>query len=259
MRFEKFLPIVASAHGHEIDRVIYLVHVLMFILFVGWSLYFVVTLFKFQKKRNPVANYEGVHSHISTWVEAGVVIFEAVLLLGFSIPFWSKQVVAHPGKDQEVIQVRVNAEQFAWNMHYPGPDGHFGKTDWKFFDKASNPMGLDPNDPFGKDDVTTINQLHLPVGKLALITLSSRDVLHSFFLPEMRVKQDVIPGMSIPTSFTPTQKGQWEIACAQLCGLGHYRMRGFLTIHDQEEFEAWLAKESTPSEGSETATDGFWN
>ena len=255
--FGKFLPIVASAHGQEVDRVIYLVHLLMFFLFIGWSVYFVVALFRFRRKKNPKANYTGVHSHISTVVEAGVVLCEAALLLGFSIPFWVKHVVALP-TSRNVVEVHVNAQQFAWNIHYPGPDGLFGKIDMKFFDKQSNPMGLDPNDPAGKDDVTTINQLHLPVGKTALIYLTSRDVMHSFFLPVMRVKQDVIPGMRIPIWFTPIKTGSWEIACAQLCGLGHYRMRGFLTVHSQEEFKKWLSEQSTPPAAGHTHDD-FWN
>ena len=125
---ERFLPPVASAHGPEIDRVITLVHLLMLLLFVGWSLYFVVALFKFRRKRNPKANYEGTHSHFSTAIEVGVILFEAVLLLGFSIPFWSRQVVALP-TGHDVIEVHINAQQFAWNIHYPGPDGVFGKTD----------------------------------------------------------------------------------------------------------------------------------
>ncbi|MBI4436167.1 MAG: hypothetical protein HY590_01985 [Candidatus Omnitrophica bacterium] len=254
---KQFLPIVASAHGYEVDRVIYLIHILMFLLFIGWSVYFVVVLFKFRRKRNPKANYKGVHSHVSTVVEMGIVLFEAVILLGFSIPFWVKNVVALP-RGGDVFEVRVNAEQFAWNIHYSGPDGIFGKTDWKFFDKQSNPMGLSPDDPAGIDDVTTINQLHLPVGKTALIYLTSRDVMHSFSLPVMRVKQDVIPGMRIPVWFTPIRKGSWEIACAQLCGLGHYRMRGFLTVHSLEEFKAWLLEQSASS-GKDEKHDDFWN
>ena len=257
MSFKGFLPIVASSHGPSLDKVIYLVHLLMLLLFVGWGFYFLVALLKFRRKKNPKADYKGVHSPFSTAVEIGVVAFEAVLLIGFSIPFWMKQVVPLP-QGEDIVQVRINAEQFAWNIHYPGPDGTFGNTDWKFFDKQSNPMGLDSNDPAGMDDVTTINQLRLPVGKTALISLSSRDVMHSFFLPEMRVKQDVIPGMIIPTWFIPVKTGEWQIACAQLCGLGHYRMRGFLTVQSVEEFDAWLKEESAPLPAEEVSDD-FWN
>lgn len=250
------LPIVASAHGHEVDMMIYLVHILMTILFVGWGIYFVVVLVRFRRKKNVGANYKGVESHASSAIEIAVIIAEAILLVGFSIPFWAKQVNAFPDR-KDIVEVRVVAEQFAWNVHYPGPDGIFGKSDLKFLDKQSNPLALDPNDLNGKDDVTTINQLHLPIGRPAVIYLSSRDVMHSFALNIMRVKQDVIPGMSIPTWFTPTKTGKSEIACAQLCGLGHYRMKGFLTIHTQEEFDKWLSEQAAPA-GEEQETDDFW-
>src|SRR3989338_1897112 len=252
------LPINASSHGHEVDMIIYLVHVLMLVLFVGWAVYFIVVLVKFRKGKNPAANYRGVQSHITSWIEIGVVIVEAVLLIGFSIPFWAKQVNPFP-KRTDTVEIRVIAEQFAWNVHYSGADGIFGKTDIQHVDKQSNPVGLDPSDANGKDDVTTINQLHLPVGKPAIIHLTSKDVIHSFSLPVMRVKQDVIPGISIPTWFTPTKTGQFEIACAQLCGLGHYRMKGFLTIHSQEEFDRWLSEQSTAGKGGEEGYDDFWN
>ena len=250
------LPIIASAHGHEVDMVIYLVHLLMFLLAIGWGIYFVVALWRFRKKNHPVANHKGVESHFSSVIEVMVVVAEVVLLVGFSIPFWAKQVNAFPQR-KDIVEVRVVAEQFAWNVHYPGLDGIFGRTDLKFFNKQSNPLGLDPKDPNGKDDVTTINQLHLPIGHPAIIYLTSRDVIHSFSLPVMRVKQDVIPGMSIPTWFTPTKTGKFEIACAQLCGLGHYRMKGYLTIHTREEFEQWL-KEQVRSREESGGTDDFW-
>ena len=169
-------------------------------------------------------------------------LVEAILLIGFSIPLWADRVEGFPAP-ADATQVRVVAEQFAWNIHYPGPDGVFGRTDVKLIDLQANPLGLDREDPAAKDDVTTINQLHLPVGRPVLIQLSSKDVIHSFALQEMRVKQDVIPGTMIPVWFVPTvtseemqqRKGnpEWsyEISCAQLCGLGHYRMRGYMTIH----------------------------
>jgi cytochrome c oxidase subunit II len=251
------LPIVASSHGHEVDMIIYLVHIVMLILFVGWGVFFIFVLFRFRKKRNPQADYTGTKSHVSQAIEIGVVIVEAILLVGFSIPFWAKQVNAFPNRT-DIIEVRVKGEQFAWNIHYPGPDGIFGNTDLEFFDKQSNPMGLDPKDPKGKDDFTTINQLHLPIGRPAIIHLTSRDVMHSFSLPVMRVKQDVIPGMSIPTWFTPTKTGAFEIACAQLCGLGHYRMRGYLTIHNQEGFYQWVEEQVAALGADEEGTDDFW-
>lgn len=251
------LPLIASAHGHEVDFIIYLIHYLMVILFIGWGAFFLFVLIRFNKRSNPKANYAGVKSHASSAIEILLVIIETILLLGFSLPFWNKQVNAFPNRT-DTIEVRVVAEQFAWNVHYPGADGIFGKTDYQYFDKQSNPLGIDPSDPRGKDDITTINQLHLPIGRPAIIYLSSKDVMHSFGINFMRVKQDVIPGMIIPTWFTPTKTGQYEIACSQLCGIGHYNMRGFLTVHSQEEFDKWLSEQSSGS-SEEGGGDEFWN
>jgi cytochrome c oxidase subunit 2 len=262
------LPVLASAHGGRIDLVIYLVHLLMLILFVGWSAFFVYTVWRFRRKRHPKASYTGVQRHTSTYAEVFVVIFEVVLLVGFSIPFWAQQVNALPKPEDNPVEVRVVAQQFAWNIHYPGPDGIFGRAEAALVDEQMNPLGLDPDDPYGQDDVTTINLLHLPVDRDALIYLSTKDVIHSFALPEFRVKQDAIPGMSIPTSFRPTmttdefrqQVGNadrdFEIACAQLCGLGHYRMRGYVTVHTQEGFDAWLAEQVETKQA--TGEDDFW-
>jgi cytochrome c oxidase subunit 2 len=105
---------------------------------------------------------------------------------------------------------------------------------------ADNPLGLDRRDPAAKDDVTTINQLNLPVDRPVLVHLMSKDVIHSFGLYEMRIKQDAIPGMSIPVWFIPNRVGQYEIACSQLCGLGHFRMRGFVTIQSQADYQKWF-------------------
>jgi cytochrome c oxidase subunit 2 len=180
-----------------------------------------------------------------------VALIEAVLLVGFAIPMWAARVGAMPAASEALV-VQVTGEQFAWNIHYPGPDGKFGRTDLKLLDVSSNPLGLDRDDPAAKDDVTNLNQLYLPVNRPVIIRLKSKDVIHSFGVPEFRVKQDAIPGFTIPIHFVPTvttaemrtRKGnpefQYEIACAQLCGLGHYRMRGFVTVQTAEEFQKWL-------------------
>jgi len=236
----RWMPINASAHGPGLDHLNALVHWLMAILFVGWGLYFVYVLFRFRAGKNPKADYRGVKSHISSYAEAAIVIAEVILLIGFAIPAWANWV--KPPVSDDTLTVRVIGEQFAWNVHYPGPDGKFGRTDIYAID-ASNPLGLDRTDPLAVDDVTTINQLHLPVDRDVTVMLSTKDVIHSFALPVMRVKQDAIPGMVIPVYFRPIMTSgddRWEIACAQLCGLGHYRMRGFLTVHTEEGYNAWM-------------------
>jgi cytochrome c oxidase subunit 2 len=232
------LPEQASAHAAEIDRMIVLVHWLMAVLFVGWGSFFIYTLIRFRASRHPRADYGGVKSHFSTYVEVGVALVEAILLVGFAIPAWANRVDDIPNESDAVV-VRVIAEQFAWNAHYPGADGVFGRTDIKLV-AAENPIGLDRTDGAAKDDITTINQLNLPVNRPILIHLSSKDVIHSFGLPNFRVKQDAIPGMFTPVWFTPNRAGDYEIACSQLCGLGHYRMRGFVTIQSDEDFKKFL-------------------
>ncbi len=229
----RWMPPDASAHGARLDSLNSLVHWLMAILFVAWSAYFLFVLFRFSAKRNPTATYSGTKSHLSTYAEVAVAVIEVVLLVGFAIPAWADWVEPH-GTTEDALVVRVIGEQFAWNVHYPGEDGVFGRSAPDLVDTATNPVGLDRSDPLAADDIVAINQLHLPVNRPVTVRLSSKDVIHSFALPVMRVKQDAIPGMEIPIHFTPVlEMGddvRWEIACAQLCGLGHYRMRGFLTV-----------------------------
>ena len=245
------LPPLASAHGGQIDSLIGWMHVLMLILFVGWGSFLAYCLVRFRRSRQPVASHTGVTSHTSSYLEVGVAVVEAILLIGFSVPLWAARV-DHVPSATEAMVVQITGEQFAWNIHYAGPDGIFGRTDIKLLDLQSNPLGLDRSDPAAKDDVTMVNQLHLPVNKPIVVRLRSKDVIHSFGVPEFRVKQDAIPGLTIPLWFIPnvttaemrTRTGnpefQYEIACAQLCGLGHYRMRGFVTVETAEDFQKWM-------------------
>ena len=265
-----WMPEIASAHGADIDRVVVFVHWFMLVLFVGWISFFAVALVRFRRSRHPVPDYHGVTSHRNTYVEIGVVIVEAVLLLGFSIPLWADRVDEFP-PEKEATVVRVVAQQFAWNVHYPGPDGVFGRSDVKLVDEAANPIGLDRSDPAAKDDLTTVNQLHVPVGKPVIVHLSSKDVIHSFGVAEFRVKQDAIPGLEIPLWWVPTvttaemrersgKPADWtyEIACAQLCGLGHSTMRGFVTVETPEAYQAWIDAQAAAQAGSE-GQDDIWN
>jgi cytochrome c oxidase subunit 2 len=244
------LPAQASSHAGEIDHMLSLVHWLMLVLFVGWGIYFIYVLFRFRRGANPAANYAGAKGKISKGTEVAVAIVEVILLVGYAFPAWATRVKALPSENEALV-VRVVGEQFAWNVQYHGPDGKFGRTDVKLV-TADNPLGLDKSDPAAKDDVTTINQLNVPVGRPVLVRLSTKDVIHSFGLYEMRVKQDAIPGMDTPVWFIPTvttdemrqRLGKpdfdYEITCSQLCGLGHFRMRGFVTVQSQADFTKWF-------------------
>lgn len=352
------MPVEASAHAAEIDHMTVIMHWLMFALFVGWGAFFTYVLIRFRRSKQRKADYAGVKSHASSYLEAAVAAVEAMLIIGFAVPLWAKRVNAFPSEKESTV-VRVVAEQFAWNAHYPGPDGVFGRADIKLI-TPDNPLGIDRSDPYAKDDIATINQLNLPVGKPVIIYLTSKDVIHSFGVTYLRVKQDAIPGERIPLWFTPTKTNEelqeelaspfsiesvtvntersafrfaaadysskggepivrrgelisdeavpklkeagirevqvtradlathiamreyvdkegvpilrkkdrmsddavlkltaigvhtvmaapdtpLEIACAQLCGLGHYRMRGFFNIQTPEAFKAWYDDES---------------
>jgi len=236
------MPVQASAHAAEIDHMTVLVHWLMLLLFVGWGAFFAFVLVRFRRGANPVASYTGAKGKLSKGLEIGIAIIEVVLLVFYAIPAWATRVRDFPS-DSEAVVVRVTGEQFAWNVHYPGNDGRFGRRDIKLVG-ADNPIGLDRTDPDAKDDITTTNQLNFPVDRPVLVHLSSKDVIHSFGLFEMRVKQDAIPGMDIPVWFIPNRIGEYEIACSQLCGLGHYRMRGFVSVKTDADFKTWLAEEA---------------
>ncbi len=235
------LPPQASAHAAQIDGMIVILHWVMLVLFVGWGIFFVYSLIRFRASAHPKADYEGVKSHTSSYLEVAVAVVEAVILLGFAIPAWATRVNAFPPEEGATV-VHVIAKQFAWHTVYPGPDGRFGLRDASLI-TVSNEIGLDRSDPNGADDIYTINNLNLPVDTPVIVYLTTMDVIHSFGITSMRVKQDAIPGMEIPVWWEPTMVGAYEINCSQLCGLGHYRMRGFLTIMNEADFQSFLAEE----------------
>ncbi|TMB20055.1 MAG: hypothetical protein E6J65_16975, partial [Deltaproteobacteria bacterium] len=180
-----------------------------------------------------------------------VVVVEIFLLFGLSTPVWLSYKNNVPDA-KKALHVRLVAEQFAWNFQYPGKDGKFGKNDPSQI-SGDNPLGIDPEDPAGKDDLVTVNNLHVPANRPVIVDVSSKDVIHSFNIPVLRVKQDTIPGQLISVWFEATQTGHFELACAQLCGLGHYRMRGDVLIDTPEEFAKWQAENAPPPPGEPAA------
>lgn len=237
-----FLPPAASSHAADIDLVLTLVHALMLALFVGWGSYFAWVLFRFRKSRQPRANPAGAKGRFAVWIEAGVVAAEAAILIVFALPVWYART-APASAGEHALVVRVVAEQFTWNVHYPGPDGRFGATSVSLV-SSENPLGLDRHSEGAADDIVVQNQLHVPVDRPVMISLSSKDVIHSFGVPAMRVKQDAIPGVLAPVSFTPTKTGVFDIACSQLCGIAHFRMRARITVEEERDFERFLADEA---------------
>jgi cytochrome c oxidase subunit 2 len=241
-----FLPPLASQHGQRVDQVIIYLHVLMIALFVGWLIYFGYALWRFRAARAPKANYLGVRSHTSTYLEVLVAGIETAILVGLALPFWARAADKFP-KESEATVVKVAAQQFAWNVLYPGPDGEFGRQDMKFV-SAQNSFGLDATDPKTKDDIISLNEIHVPVNKPVIVYLSSKDVIHSFKVFPMRITQDAIPGLSIPIHFVPDKVGVYQINCAQLCGNGHAAMAGGrLHVDTSERYAAWIKSKSASS------------
>jgi cytochrome c oxidase subunit 2 len=244
------LPEVASVHGRDVDDLIVYLHWLMIALFVGWTAYFFYTVWRFRQSRNPKADYHGVTSHASSYVEIAVAVVEGVLLIFFAIPLWAKAVDKFPSEKESIV-IRVAGQQFNWMARYPGADGIFGKQDIKLITK-DNPLGivakdekLKASDPAGNDDLLVGgSEVAVPVNTNVVVHVTSLDVIHSFKVPALRITQDAIPGMRIPLHFNCTVTNTYQINCAQLCGNGHSNMKGTFRILDQPGYEAWLKSKS---------------
>jgi cytochrome c oxidase subunit 2 len=231
-----WFPPLASVHGADIDSVFMTVLVVTGIAFIvvqGLLGYFVA---RYGSRGTERAAYW----HDNPKAEAFLLITTAVILT--ILVFMGQRVWASiyfTDVPQNALTIQVTGEQFQWSFHYAGPDGTFGRTDNSLISSTNN-IGLDKDDPAAKDDVFSLGVMHLPVNRPIRVRLRSKDVIHSFFLPNLRVKQDAVPGMSIEIWFTPTKTGDFEVACAELCGLGHYRMKAALTIESEQEFNKWV-------------------
>jgi len=209
----------------------------MAILFVGWSTYLIIVLTKFRKKKNARADYRGVQGHASHHVEIGVIIVEAILLLGFAFPLWNTRVEQFPA-GEDVLRIRAIGEKFAWTFHYPGEDGVLGHCNPHLVTKE-NSLGQDFSDPNAADDFLVRGEMRIPVDKDVIVDIASKDVIHNLALPPMRIAQDAIPGTEAQMWFKPIKKGEWEIICGQLCGVGHAQMIAYLYVDDEETFKAF--------------------
>ena len=217
------LPPNLSTQGVPIDTLFWIILILTGIAFVLVEAGIVWFMIKYRGREGRRAHY----THGSTRVEIIWTAIPALVLAALGL--YSGTVWANIKSDRsfpdDALTLRVVAKQFEWNITYPGADGE-----------------LDTG-----DDFTVRNQLHLPANEPVVVRLEAEDVIHSFFVPELRVKQDAVPGMTIPVWFEATGTGDFEIACAELCGLGHYRMRASVTIHDPADFQSWHASQASGS------------
>lgn len=238
---ERWMPQAASGHAGALDAVLLSVHAHMLLIFTAWLALFVIALVRFRKGARPEPRAHGMKGTLAAIAIGAVIVGDAIILATQALPAWSERNLPPPAGTQPV-EVHIAAEQFAWNIHYPGPDGVFGRTNQALV-SATNPVGIDREDAAAADDIGLLNVLMLPINRTVVVQLTSRDVIHSFTLNEMRVKQDVVPGMTSRVWFTPMTNGDWEIACSQLCGLAHYRMRGEYHVVDQAAWDGWQAQE----------------
>lgn len=236
-----WMPAAAAAHGAAIDQQMFLTYIVMGVVFLAAQLALGWCVWKYRDRRGAGKVH---YSHGSTRLEVVWTAATAVLFLGLAfagVDTWAE--ARFQGAGPGALKVEVSALQFAWYFRYPGPDGAFARTRPDLQNaEEGNAVGIDDTDPAAKDDVVT-GTLFLPVNREVEITLRAQDVIHSLFIPAMRYKQDAVPGLLIRTHFTPTQTGDYEMACAELCGLGHYKMKAMLRVVSQQQFDQWLAQQ----------------
>ncbi|HSJ04531.1 MAG: hypothetical protein ACAI34_10095 [Verrucomicrobium sp.] len=240
------IPALASEHGEMVDHMLELVHWFMLLLFIGWSAFLVVVFTKFRQKAHPKADHHGVRGHASTHIEIGVVIVEAILLLGFAFPMWAQQSDKYPSGNN-VLKMRAVGEKFLWSFQYSGLDGTMGRTALKYINVGSNPpntIGRDMKDPNAKDDFVKVGVMTLPVNRPVIVDVTSKDVIHNLALVPMRMAQDATPGVRSHAWFKPTKTGSWDIICGQLCGPGHSGMKATLEVIEQKEFDEFMKENS---------------
>jgi cytochrome c oxidase subunit 2 len=215
-----WLPRDISTHGYQIDHLFYFVLWLTGIVFAATEFILFWFLWKYDAKsnRNPVKYTHGSHNLEVIWtiLPAATLLFIAI----YQMNAWADVKMRIPKGLDKKPTVEVTARQFEWRLRYPGPDGRLGTP----------------------DDIHHVNDLHVPVDEEVLVDLKSMDVLHDFFLPHLRIKQDAVPGMRIPVWFRAREMGTYDLVCAELCGWGHYKMKGRLTIESRSSYEKWLAQ-----------------
>ena len=235
-----WFPPPISQHGQAYDAqfnvTLWVTGVIFFLAQVALG----YVIIKFRDKGGTAKYSHGNNVLEAVWTSATALLFIGLVLAGTRI--WAAVHFAEAPTD--ALRIEVMSKQFAWAFRYAGPDGKFGRTDLKQInDQGGNPFGVDEKDPAGKDDITSAS-IKVPVGKPILLILRSRDVIHNFFVRELRLKQDIVPGMEIPFHFQADQIGVYEVPCSELCGLGHHQMRTTLEVMSPENFEKWKQEQA---------------
>lgn len=244
--FRWFLPANAALHGTALDR-----HLLLN-LWIAFALLTLAHLLTFLG----LAIRRRAHRPIHRLTLEYLPLAALTLLFGYlavrAQRLWAAE--RYTGADAAAMQVEVTGMQFAWYFRYPGQDARFGDTRLDLVSAGEgNPLGLDPHDPAAADDLVR-SQLVLPANREVDLTLHAQDVIHGFNIPEMRLKQNAVPGQTVHIHFTPKTPGTYAILCTQLCGSGHYRMQSTLRVLPPPEFAAWLAEQQATQAAAQPAT-----
>lgn len=238
-------PELASRHGAGIDAMLDYLLLTTGALFLVGHVVLGVFIWQGARRARVVRRQATPRAELIVSIALGLVVTfigeGGVLAIG--IPVWGEYFGATPPDDAVVVE--VTGTQFVWYARYPGPDGEFGRLQAPLINASSNPIGLDSSDPQAADDIVFPGEVYAPVNRTLVVRLRSTDSIHSFFIPNLRVKQDAVPGMTPEILFVPTREGTFDIACAELCGLGHYRMQGFLNVVSDAEFERWLREQES--------------
>ncbi len=231
-----WFPPAITDLGHEIDAQFMRTLIITGVVFVAAQLGLALAIYKFRDHGQKAEYFEGNNTMEIVWTLATIVLFVGLGL--YARNAWAQ--VHFIGASEGAMPIEITAQQFAWNFRYAGPDGKFGRTKPELVSASTgNPVGLDSTDPSSKDDIVS-PVIAVPAGREIELIIRSQDVTHSFWVRELRLKQDAVPGMEIHMHFTATVPGDSEIACAELCGLGHYRMHSMLTVMSEADFEKWV-------------------
>ncbi len=239
-------PEAISDLARLLDEQLTLTFLITGVIFVISQLALGYAVIKFGRRRNePAAYFEHNNRWELLWTSAAAALFLGLTLMGYSAWAEVRFDSARTERDADALEIEVMAQQFVWNFRYAGADGRFGPYDPRLIDDSvGNPMGVDRDHPDGADDIISA-RLVVPADREITLLLKAKDVLHNFFVPELRIKMDTVPGLVGKLPFKADKLGVYEIACSELCGLGHYRMRAYLEVVEPAQYERWLTEQAS--------------
>lgn len=238
----------AASNWGSIDTTLFITLIISGIFFIAITVFMAVAVMRYRHKEGVRAHYQPESKKLEFWLIVVTSIGIAAMLAPGLVVY--NDFIRVP---KDAYELEVVAQQWQWAFRFPGKDGKLGKSEIKLVDSA-NPFGVDPKDPAGQDDVLVkSNEIRLPLDRPVKVLLRSKDVLHNFYIPQIRSKMDMVPGMVSYFWFTPTKTGKYEILCAEYCGVGHYNMRGQMIVEEQGAFDQWLNSQPTFAQTLTTA------